>query len=195
MRILLVAPPGAGKGTQAELLASHYGVEHLSSGELFRREVAAGTEVGRAVAGYLERGELVPDDLVLQLLVGPILEAVARGGYVLDGFPRSLRQAEAAYQWAREFEDVVLEAVVHLDVPTEVLRERLRARAVSEGRSDDAEAIIERRLEVYNVETRPTLGFYASRGLLVEVNGDQTVDDVFHDMVEALEALRRTRPG
>jgi adenylate kinase len=191
MRILLVAPPGAGKGTQADLLASHYGVEHLSSGELFRREVAAGTEIGRAMAGYLERGELVPDDLVLQLVVGPILEAASRGGYVLDGFPRSLRQAEEAYRWAREFEDVVLEAVVHLEVPTPVLRERLRARAASEGRSDDADAIIDRRLEVYNVETRPTLGFYASRGLLVEVNGDQPVDDVFHDTVDGIEALRR----
>jgi adenylate kinase len=191
MRLLLVAPPGAGKGTQAELLASHYGVEHLSSGDLFRREVAAGTEMGRTIAGYVERGELVPDDLVLQLIVGPILEAAAGGGYVLDGFPRSLRQAEEAYQLARQFQDVVLEAVVHLEVPREVLRERLRARADSEGRSDDAGQIIDRRLEVYDVETRPTLGFYASRGLLVDVNGDQPVDDVFPDIVEGIEALRR----
>jgi adenylate kinase len=190
MRLLLVAPPGAGKGTQAELLAAQYGVVHLSSGDLFRREVAAGTDLGRAVTGYLDRGELVPDDLVLQLLIGPIVEAAAHGGYVLDGFPRSLPQAEEAYRLARQFEDVVLEAVVHLEVPRDQLRKRLLARAASEGRNDDNAATIDRRLEVYEVQTRPILGFYASRGLLVDVNGDQEVEDVFHDTVEAIEALR-----
>jgi adenylate kinase len=190
MRLLLVAPPGAGKGTQAELLADHYGVVHLSSGEMFRQEVTAGTELGRAVTGYLERGELVPDDLVLQLLIGPILEAAAQGGYVLDGFPRSLPQAEEAYRLARQFEDVVLQAVVHLEVPRDVLRKRLLERAASEGRGDDTEAVIDRRLTVYEEQTRPILGFYDSRGLLVDVNGDQTVEAVLADIVEAIEALR-----
>jgi adenylate kinase len=193
MRLLLVAPPGAGKGTQAELLASHYGVVHLSSGELFRREVAAGTETGRALTGYLECGELVPDDLVLQLLIGPIVEAAANGGYVLDGFPRSLAQAEEAYRLAQQFEDIVLQAVVHLEVPRDVLRQRLTTRAASEGRGDDNQATVARRLEVYEIQTRPILGFYDSRGLLIDVNGDQSVEDVFSDIVEAIEALRSKR--
>lgn len=190
MRLLLVAPPGAGKGTQAELLAGHYGVVHLSSGDLFRHEVEARTEIGLALAGYIERGELVPDQLVLEMLAGPVLEAASQGGYVLDGFPRSLAQAEEAYRVARQVEGVELQAVVHLAVPVDELRRRLLARAESQGRADDNRATIERRLDVYESETRPMLSFYASRGLVVDIDGNQAVDDVFADIVGAVDSLR-----
>ncbi len=190
MRLLMVAPPGAGKGTQAGRLAAHYGIAHISSGDLFRREVAAGTPIGRKAAAYLGRGDLVPDQLVLEMLAGPVLEAAAGGGYVLDGFPRTLAQAEEAYRVAQQVSGVELQAVVHLQVGREELRRRLLSRAGREGRGDDTEAVIEHRLDVYDSETAPMLGFYAGRGLVVDVDGEMPVQQVFEAIVGAVDALR-----
>jgi len=189
-----VAPPGAGKGTQAARLASHYGMAHLSSGELLRREVAAGTEIGREAAAYLERGDLVPDELVIEILTKPVLDSVEHGGgYVLDGFPRTERQAEEAHQVAQQVEGIELQAVVHLDVSRDEVRRRLLARARREGRSDDTEATIAHRLEVYDAQTQPLLAYYAGRGLVVDIDGEQPVEKVFADTVEALDSLRAGR--
>ena len=190
MRLLMVAPPGAGKGTQATRLASHYGIAHLSSGDLFRREIAAGTRIGQEAAGYLSRGDLVPDHLVMEILAGPILEAAAHGGYVLDGFPRTLAQAEEAYEMARRVAGVELQAVVHLEVGRDELRRRLLHRAETDGRRDDTESVIEHRLDVYDSETAPMLDFYAGRGLVVDIDGDQPVSEVFSAIVGAIDALR-----
>ena len=189
MRLLMVAPPGAGKGTQAKRLAAHYGIAHLASGDLLRKEVAAGTEIGRAAEAYLERGDLVPDDLVLKMLTIEVLEASADAGFVLDGFPRTLRQAEAAYQIASQFDDVTLQAVVHLEVGREELRRRLLGRARAEGRVDDDETTINHRLAVYDRETKPLLAFYAERGLIVSINGEQSIEKVFADTVAAVDGL------
>jgi len=193
MRLLMVAPPGAGKGTQAERLAAHYRIAHLSSGELLRKEVAAGTEIGRAAAAYLERGDLVPDELVIEMLTEPILHAVENGGYVLDGFPRTLRQAEEAYRVAQQVEGIELQAVVHLVVSREEVRRRLLARARREGRTDDNEATINHRLKVYDSETEPLLGFYAGRHLVVDIDGEQPVENVFTDIVASVDGLRAGR--
>lgn len=193
MRLLLVAPPGAGKGTQAELLAAHYGIAHLSSGELLRKEVAGQTEIGRTAAAYLERGDLVPDDLVLAMLVGPILEAAQHDGYVLDGFPRTLRQAEEAYEVARQIEGIELQAVIHLDVARDELLRRLLARAAREDRGDDNEWTIRHRLDVYGAETEPLLDFYAGRGLVVDIDGAQSVEQVFADIVGSIDPRRAGR--
>ncbi len=190
MRLLLVAPPGAGKGTQARLLASYFGIAHLASGDLLRQEVAAGTEIGRAAAAFLARGDLVPDSLVIEMLRQPIIEAAARGGYVLDGFPRSIGQAEQAYEVALDVSGIELQAVVHLLVDRDELRRRLLARAENEGRVDDNEATIAHRLEVYDTETAPILAFYANRGLVVDVDGNQPVEAVFSDIVKTVEAVR-----
>src|SRR5580704_17006258 len=114
MRLLLVAYPGAGKGTQATKLAVHYGIAQLTSGEMLRAEVARGTRIGKVAADYLRRGDLVPDELIFEVLSAPLLQAGSSGGYVLDGFPRTLRQAEAAYLKAQEVKDVELQAVVYL---------------------------------------------------------------------------------
>jgi adenylate kinase len=187
MRLLMVAAPGAGKGTQAERLAAHYQIAHLSSGEIFRKEVTAGTEIGKKVAAYLERGDLVPDELVIQMLSGPVLEAAQKGGYVLDGFPRTVRQAEEAYGIARQFEGIELQVVIHLEVSREELFRRLLARAGQEGRSDDTAATIDHRLDVYERETRPMLAFYAARGIVCDINGERAVDDVFADIVAGVE--------
>ncbi|MGA7420931.1 MAG: nucleoside monophosphate kinase [Acidimicrobiales bacterium] len=189
MQLLLVAYPGAGKGTQATKLASHYGIAHLSSGELLRAEVTQGTRIGTAVADYLSRGDLVPDELVFEMLSPPLLEAVRNGGYVLDGFPRTLRQAEMAYSIAKGIEDVELQAVIHLRVGRDELRKRLRARAALEERSDDDETRIAHRFDVFETETEPLLVFYERRGILINIDGEQPVEVVFGDIVGAVDSL------
>ena len=189
MRLLLVAYPGAGKGTQATKLAAHYGIAQLSSGELLRAEVTRGTRIGVLAADYLRRGDLVPDDLVFEMLSVPLLEAATNGGYVLDGFPRTLRQAEVAYSVAQEIKGIELQAVVYLRVGLDELLERLRARAVRQGRSDDDEITIAHRLEVFETQTEPLLGFYSHRGILLEINGEQPVEDVFGDITSAVDSL------
>jgi adenylate kinase len=193
MRVLLVAPPGAGKGTQAVKLADHYGIANLSSGELLRREIAADSEIGRTAIEYVRRGDLVPDDLIFRVLAEPLIEAARNGGYVLDGFPRNLHQAEEAYRVAKETPSIELQAVVHLEVPLEELTRRLLARGVQEGRIDDAENVVTHRLEVFAADTEPLLGFYRARGLVLDINGDQDVDRVFRAIVEGLDRERRGR--
>jgi adenylate kinase len=189
VRLLLVAYPGAGKGTQAPKLAAHYGITHLSSGALFRTEISNGTEIGKVAVDYLNRGDLVPDELVFDMLSKPILEAVGQGGYVLDGFPRTLGQAEAAYSVAKEIKDIELQAVVYLRVGHDELLNRLRARAGREKRTDDGETTIVHRFNVFETETEPLLSFYQQRGILLEINGEQSVEDVFGDITSAVDAL------
>jgi adenylate kinase len=190
MRLLLVAPPGAGKGTQAERICEHFGIEHIASGDLLRHEVTAGTPIGRTAKRYLERGDLVPDDLVLEMILVKVTAAAAAGGYVLDGFPRNVRQAEAAYASARDVGGVPLEAVVHLDVSRPELLRRILARARVEGRSDDNQATIDHRLAIFDEETEPLLGYYKERGLLVSVDGEQAVDVVTETILSELAARR-----
>jgi adenylate kinase len=187
MRLLLVAYPGAGKGTQAAKLAAHYQIAHLSSGALLRAEVAQGTRIGRVAADYLSRGDLVPDELVLEMLSVPVLEAAGNGGYVLDGFPRTLRQAEEAYAVAQQVEGIELQAVVHLRVSRDELRNRLRTRANREERSDDNEDVMMHRFQVFDTETEPLLDFYARRGLLIDIDGEQPVQMVFADITAAID--------
>lgn len=190
MRLLLIAYPGAGKGTQAEKLASHYGIVHLSSGALLRNEVLRGTEIGQLAVDYLERGDLVPDALVFEILSTRILDAVRHGGYVLDGFPRTLHQAEEAYSLAQGLEGVTLQAVIYLRVSKGELYKRLVERADLEGRSDDTEAGIAHRFEVFDTQTAALLGFYAKRGLVIDIDGEQSVEKVFADITSAIENLR-----
>lgn len=189
MRLLMVAPPGAGKGTQAERLSDRYGIEHIASGELLRREVAAGSPIGQRAAGYLDRGDLVPDDVVLDMVIERVLAAAATGGYVLDGYPRNLPQAEAAHAAAAAHEGVGLQAVLHLSVDRDELRRRLRARSHREGRSDDTDATIEHRLEVFDTQTEPLLGYYSDRGLLHTIAGERHPDEVTAEIVALLERL------
>jgi adenylate kinase len=190
VRLLLVAYPGAGKGTQATRLSSHYGIAHLSSGELLRAEVAKGTKIGRTAADYLTRGDLVPDELVFEMLTAPLLEAASKGGYVLDGFPRTVHQAEVAYSVAQEIRSIELQAVVYLRVGRDELLRRLRVRGDKEARSDDAESTVAHRFNVFETQTEPLLGFYAKRCILLAINGEQSVDDVFSDITTAVDGLQ-----
>ncbi|MGO9344363.1 MAG: adenylate kinase [Acidimicrobiales bacterium] len=195
MRLLLVAPPGAGKGTQATKLAARYGIAHLSSGEMLRKEVTARTEIGRIAADYLRRGDLVPDELVIAMLAPAVLEATRSGGYVLDGFPRTLNQAQEAYRVSKQVEGIELQAVLHLVVSRRELHRRFEARAAKEGRNDDTEATFMHRLEVFDSQTEPLLGFYSERGLVVDIDGEQPVDKVFADVVTAVQPLVSEVPG
>lgn len=195
MQIVLLGAPGSGKGTQGDVLAKHFGVPHVSSGELLRMHVASGSDLGREVASFLSRGELVPDDLVLAVVGDALSGAFEAGGYVLDGIPRTLAQAERAYTLA-EPAGLVADAVVYLDVADDVARERLAARAET-GRVDDADpAVIERRLQVFHADTRPLLDFYRERGILRTIDAVQSVDAVSNAILAALAAEPpRTTPS
>jgi adenylate kinase len=169
LKLLLVGAPGSGKGTQGQALAALYGIEHISSGEVLRVEVRAGTPLGREVAAYQRRGDLVPDDVVFDLLIPAVAAATARGGYILDGFPRTVPQAERAADVAARL-DLSLDAAIYLNVPEPVLLERLMARA----RPDDTAEVIKHRLEVFTETTRPLIAYYRQRrGILLEVAGGQ----------------------
>lgn len=190
MRLLMLAPQGAGKGTQAERLASHYGIEHISSGDLLRREVDRGSDLGRAVRAYVEKGDLVPDDLLLEMVVRQLLRAAATG-FVLDGWPRTIHQAIAADELVDDMPGVGLQAVLNLAVPTPELRRRLLARAAEEGRTDDTGPVIQHRLDIYERETKPLLDYYGRQGILLTVDGDQPPDVVTKDIVAALDRAVR----
>lgn len=194
MRLLLIGAPGSGKGTQGARIAALYGATHLSTGDLLRREVAAGTAIGRQVRDLLAAGELVPDEIVLRLLL-PVAVAAADGaGYVLDGFPRTLDQAVAL---DAELEDAgcALRRVVQLDAPRRHLIARMLRRGADEGRSDDTVEVIRRRLDVYDTATAPVIDHYRAAGLLRLVDGVGTPAAVTRDVLAALPDLVRTVPA
>jgi adenylate kinase len=190
MRLLLLGGPGGGKGTQGARLAERLEVEHVAAGDALRAEVARGSEIGTRVAGYLDVGELVPDDVVVDLMT-PIVAAAARaGGYILDGFPRNLAQAHVADDaWERL--GIGLEAVVYLEVPEPELRRRLLARAEIEARSDDTPEVIDNRLALFAQTTFPLVEHYRDRGLLIAIAADQTPDAVTGEVLSRLSDLRR----
>ena len=188
MRLILLGAPGAGKGTQGLRLAAHYGVAHVSSGDILRRHVAEGTELGRQVQAHVAAGELVPDDLVLRLIGRAVAEAMETGGYLLDGFPRTLAQAERAYEGAKRA-DVTAHAVLYLEVPDAVAEERLRDRSATSGREDDRSSdVIHHRLEVFHEQTVPLLDFYRDRGVLVTVDATPPPDEVAATIIAAVDA-------
>ncbi len=191
MRLLLLAPPGAGKGTQGERLAAWSGARHIAAGDLLRAEAGAGSLLGREIAAYQARGDLVPDRIVVDVLTPAVVEAAARGGYVLDGFPRTLPQATAAAELAARL-GVELQAAVYLHAPEAVLTRRLLDRAGPGGRADDRAEVIRHRLEVYAEATAPLVAYYTERGILVAVDADQSPDSVTAAIQAGLSALPLT---
>lgn len=190
MRVLMIGAPGAGKGTQAVRIAEAFGIAHISSGDLLRDHIKRETTIGRAAKSYVEAGDLVPDSVVLDMLRKPVVAANEAGGYVLDGFPRTVPQAEVAYLAAKDL-GVAVQVAVHLDVPREELVRRMLARARG---ADDTQEVIEHRLDVYDEKTVPLLEYYRQRERLVAVAGARPVEEVtWSIMVQLKERQRTTR--
>jgi adenylate kinase len=190
MRVLMIAPPGAGKGTQGALIAAHFGVAHIATGELLRDHVTRQTALGLAVREYLDRGELVPDRVVLDIVREALVAAKAEGGgYVLDGIPRNMEQARAAYQIGREL-GMTADVALHLDADDAEVTRRLLARAALEHRSDDTAEVIGQRLALYHQVTAPSVDWYRDRGILVSVNAMRPAQQVGREILVALEAMR-----
>jgi adenylate kinase len=184
-RLLLLGAPGAGKGTQAAMLCRALGVPHVSSGVMLRDHVGRGTPLGARARAIMEAGELVPDDVVVAMVAERLAQPDAGCGFLLDGFPRTLPQAEALDE---VMEGNPLETVVSLDVDEEEVVARLLARAEKEGRSDDNEATIRTRLAVYREQTEPLISHYGGRGIVLRVNGMGTIEEVFGRLALVLAA-------
>jgi adenylate kinase len=187
MHMVLVGPPAAGKGTQAGRLVDRFGGVHIATGDILRSNADRGTELGRTASRYMDRGELVPDDVMIDMVLERLGEGDCAGGFVLDGFPRTVPQAEALGKRLEEL-GRPLDAVVSLQVGEDELRERLAARAEEQDRAeDDDEDAIRRRLELFDRETEPLLDFYDGKGLLVSVDADGDVDEVTGRIAAALD--------
>jgi adenylate kinase len=186
--ILLLGPQGAGKGTQGKLIAAEYGIPHVATGDMLRAAMAAGTELGRQVKPIYNSGRLVPDDLMIALIRERLGEEDAREGFVLDGFPRTMAQAEALEEMLREI-GRDLDVVFEFQVPDEVGRERMLKRAAEEGRTDDTPEAIDERLRLFHEETKPLIEYYRSRGNLVGIHGDRPVKEVFSEIQQTLEQV------
>lgn len=185
MRTLILGPQGSGKGTQAKRIAAAHGLAHVSTGDILREAVAEGTELGRRVQPILERGDLVPDDLMVALIRERLEH---EDGFVLDGFPRTLPQAEALDAMLVEIRKP-LDAALLLDVGDDVSMQRLVGRAVQEGRADDSPEVIARRLQLYHEVTEPVVERYREAGILLAVDGEASIEEVEQAIEDALAGI------
>jgi adenylate kinase len=188
LNVLLLGPQGAGKGTQAKRISAEYGIPHIASGEILRAEMDAGTELGRRVKDVYDRGDLVSDDLMIELIRNRLEQPDTESGFVLDGFPRTTVQAEALDSM---FNDIGrnFSVAFALQIPDEVAFDRLRRRAEVEGRADDTDEAIQRRLDNYHRETEPLIEYYRTRGNLVPIHGNRSENEVFAEIQRALEQV------
>lgn len=186
MRIVLLGPPGSGKGTQAALLVEELDVPHISTGELLRAAVKAGTLLGQKAKKVIDRGELVSDDIMVGLLEERLSEPDAKIGFILDGYPRNLAQAESLDELLERMGQPVDEALL-IDVDIERVISRIARRAAEEGRSDDTEEVVRHRMDVYEEQTAPVAEYYARRGLLSRVLGEGSIEEVFQRMKGVLK--------
>ncbi len=191
MRLILMGPPGAGKGTQAKVVAAHFGIPAISTGDIFRANVSQGTELGLAAQRYMNAGEYVPDEVTNSMVRNRIAEPDAAPGFLLDGYPRTLAQVDELDSMIEETGNR-LDAVVVLTVDGEEIVQRLLARAQTEGRADDTEDVIRRRQEVYGEQTEPLIDVYRQRGILLEVDGIGEVDEVTRRVFDVLDAVAQS---
>ncbi len=189
MRLVLLGAPGSGKGTQAARLKQHLQVPHISTGDLLRAEVAAGSPLGVQAKEIMARGDLVSDDILLGMLEDRFSRPDTANGFILDGYPRNLAQA-AALDGLLQRIGQPMDAAVQLEVDNELLIERLAGRAKAEGRSDDNPESVRKRLEVYDAQTAPVIEFYRQHGQLTTVDGVGTLDEVFTRIIEAIAPVR-----
>ncbi len=185
MNLILLGAPGAGKGTQAQAIAEKYNLFHVSTGELFRSALKEGKELGQKAKSYMERGELVPDEIVLQIVAQNLPENV---GYLFDGFPRNVNQAKILDHML-ETQKKNIDAVISIEVDEPVLVERLLGR----GRSDDNQETILNRLMVYIEQTSPLIHYYETKGTLCRINGNKTIEQVTEQIMDAIGSIQATR--
>ncbi|MCL2050302.1 MAG: adenylate kinase [Lachnospiraceae bacterium] len=213
MKIIMLGAPGAGKGTRASLIAEHYGIPHISTGDIFRANLKAGTELGLEAKKYMDAGELVPDNLTVKILLDRVAQEDCTGGYVLDGFPRTINQAEVLEAELKKINDKI-DFAIDVDVSDEVIEARMAGRRVctkcsatyhieyaptkEEGicdkcggeavlRADDAPETVRQRLKVYHEQTQPLINFYKERGILRMVAGSGSIEDALTAVIEVLE--------
>jgi adenylate kinase len=192
VRVVLIGPPGAGKGTQAVLIAEHFSCGDVATGDIFRANVAEGTPLGRAAQRYMDRGDLVPDELVIAMVMDRLAERDCDAGFVLDGFPRTVAQAEALDHRLAKL-DTPLDAALNFEVTEEELFRRLAGRSAALHRSDDTEQTIRHRLEVFAEKTQPLVDYYAHRGLLIAVDAIGAVEAVTTRILDALVAKAKAK--
>lgn len=185
MRIVLLGPPGSGKGTQAARLVEKLGIPHISTGALLREAAADGTELGLKAKEISDKGELVPDDVVLGMLEERLNQADVKDGFILDGYPRNLAQAESLEEVLERIGQPVDEAIL-IDIDAEQIVQRIARRARKEGRADDTEETVRNRLRVYTEQTAPVADFYAKRGLLTQVLGDGPIEEILQRILSVL---------
>jgi adenylate kinase len=189
IRVVLLAPPGAGKGTQGAIIANHFGVTHIATGDLLRSHIAHETSLGLAVRDILAHGDLVPDSIVLEMLRDALAYAKRKnGGYVIDGIPRTMKQAHAAFEIATRL-DMTADVALCLDVDDDELTHRLLARATVEHRTDDTPEVIAKRLELYHQVTAPLLGWFDERGILITIDGTPPIEVVTTEILVTLEIV------
>jgi adenylate kinase len=191
MRMIFMGPPGAGKGTQAQVVAEHFSIPAISTGDIFRHNVSEGTELGVEAQRFMDSGEYVPDELTNKMVRNRIDESDAERGFLLDGYPRTLAQVEELDGMIKHTGHA-LDAVVVLTVDKEELVQRLLQRAETEGRADDTEDVIRRRQEIYLAETEPLIAVYQDRGLVHEIDGMGGVEDVTKRIFEALDVIEQS---
>jgi adenylate kinase len=187
--VLLLGVQGSGKGTQAKRIASEYGLAHIATGDMLRQAMADGSELGRRVKPIYDRGDLVPDHLMVELIRERLLAPDTQDGFILDGFPRTMPQAEELDTMLSEI-DRPLSVVFELQVPDEVAIERLTRRAGDEGRADDTPEAIAKRIDLYHRETEPLVSHYRLAGNLVGIHGDRPENEVFSEIQQALDQAR-----
>ena len=191
LNIVILGPPGAGKGTQGKLIAKDAGIPHINTGDIFRAECAAGTELGQKVNSIIDAGDLVPDELTTEIVRARLAQDDTARGFVLDGFPRTLAQAEALDRVLAEIDRGELSVVLDFELPDEMAVERLLGRASVEGRSDDAPDKVQHRLDVYHRQTEPLVEYYRARDLLVPIHADKSVEDVSAEVQQVLSATEQ----
>jgi adenylate kinase len=188
VNILLLGPQGSGKGTQARRIAAEYGLPHIATGDMLRAQMAAGTDLGRRVKPIYRAGRLVPDDLMIEMIRDRSGQEDAQAGFILDGFPRTLVQAEALDAMLREI-GRDLTVVFELQIPDELCVQRLLKRAAEEGRLDDTPEVIRTRLALYHEETEPLIEHYRATGNLVGIHADRSINEVFAEIQTALDQV------
>ena len=189
LNLVLFGPPGAGKGTQSELIIEHYHLEHISTGDLFRKHLGEGTALGKQAQNYMDQGKLVPDEIVIGMVDDKINNTPDANGFIFDGFPRTVNQAEALDRLL-DSKDSGISVMISLEVPQEELISRIRLRGKTSGRSDDQDdSKIHTRLQEYTEKTLPVAAYYYQQEKLVKVNGVGSIEEIFQNIREALDPL------